>query len=131
MFYHIGVHCGNFNFILQERGYENAQQLRAQCKDFNCPKTAEPEDQHCCCRRILYNEPDFQSVVSTVEQECLQQGFQVLFLPKFHCELNFIEQCWGHAKRVYRDFPLSKSEVEMEEYVMNALSSVDVEMMRR
>ena len=97
---------------------------------FKCPKIFEPQ-QPCCCRRLLYNEPDFRSVVSLVEQECSQRNFEVLFLPKFHCELNFIEQCWGYAKRVYREFPPSKSDTEMEGYVMKALSSVKVETMRQ
>jgi hypothetical protein len=34
------------------------------------------------------------------------------------CELDFIEQCWGYTKRVYRNFPPSKSEMEMEIYIM-------------
>jgi hypothetical protein len=117
--------------ILEERGYANAAQLLAQCKDFNCPKVPEPERQLCCCRRILYNEPDFKSIHSLVEQECIQRNFKLLFLPKFHCELNFIEQCWGYAKCVYRNFPPSKSETEMEIYIMQALASVPVETMRQ
>ncbi|KAF9221496.1 hypothetical protein BS17DRAFT_711193 [Gyrodon lividus] len=55
----------------------------------------------CCCRRMLYNEPDFDNVQSTLELACASEGVHVLFLPKLHCELNFIEQCWGHAKRTY------------------------------
>jgi hypothetical protein len=35
--------------ILEEHGYANAAQLRAQCKDFNCPKVPEPQEQQCCC----------------------------------------------------------------------------------
>ena len=122
-------HFKGMAIILKEHGYANAHQLRTQCKDFNCPKATEPQAQLCCCWRILYNEPNFASVMSLVEQECIQQNFQVLFLPKFHCELNFIEQCWGCAKWVYRDFPPTKSEKEMEEYVMQALGSVNVELM--
>ena len=96
------IHKGCFKgmvIILKEHSYAYAQHLCAQCKDFKCPKIFEPQ-QPCCCWRLLYNEPDFQSVVSLVKQECSQHNFEVLFLPKFHCELNFIEQCWGYAKRV-------------------------------
>ncbi|KAF8236176.1 hypothetical protein L208DRAFT_1253078, partial [Tricholoma matsutake] len=41
-------------------------------------------------------------------------GFQILFLPKFHCELNIIKQCWGHAKRQYQIFPPSSKEDDLE-----------------
>ena len=127
------IHGGCFKgmvIILEEHGYAYAQHLHAQCKDFKCLKIFEPQ-QPCCCQRLLYNELDFRSVVSLVKQECSQCNFEVLFLPKFHCELNFIEQCWGYAKWVYREFPPSKSDTEMEGYVMKALSSVKVETMRR
>jgi transposase len=37
-------------------------------------------------------------VESLLETYCKSCGVNVIFLPKFHCELNFIEQCWGYAK---------------------------------
>jgi hypothetical protein len=120
--------------ILEERGYTNARELKAQCgKDFasGCPKTPEPSGQRCCCRRILYNEPDFVSVVSLVEQLCREAGIQVIFLPKFHCELNCIEQCWGNAKQTYRDKPPTASERLMEQYITEALDSIDLRTIRR
>ncbi|KAF8231795.1 hypothetical protein L208DRAFT_1467215, partial [Tricholoma matsutake] len=58
-------------------------------------------------------------------------GFEVIFLPKFHCELNFIEQCWGHAKRVYRQYPPSSKEETLEKNMLSALESVPMETMRR
>jgi hypothetical protein len=50
-------------------------------------------------RRMLYNKPDFVGVESLLETHCKSRGYGVIFLPKFHCELNFIEQCWGYASR--------------------------------
>ncbi|OJA15159.1 hypothetical protein AZE42_13960, partial [Rhizopogon vesiculosus] len=45
---------------------------------------------------------DFQALdlrsVSKLESTCHAQGSDIIFLPKYYCELNFIEQCWGHAK---------------------------------
>jgi hypothetical protein len=79
--------------ILEERGFEGCQGRkgkRAECEGFKCA----PGAIDCCCRRALYNEPDFVNVESLLEIKCRARGFHVIFLPKFHCELNFIEQCW-------------------------------------
>lgn len=113
--------------ILQERGFANAPKLLAQCAKFKCTKGATD----CCCRRILYNQPDFVNVKSNLEITCEARGFQVIFLPKFHCEINFIEQCWGYAKRVYRHFPVSSKEADLEANVLKALESVPLTSMRR
>ncbi|PSR82186.1 hypothetical protein PHLCEN_2v6109 [Hermanssonia centrifuga] len=113
--------------ILEERGYTDVAHLRAECPKFNCDSSVE----RCCCRRLLYNQPDFSNQKSRLELLCEKQGFQVLFLPKFHPELNFIEQCWGHAKRVYRMNPPSSKEEDLERNMLNALASVGLEQMRR
>src|SRR5882724_9212079 len=86
--------------ILEECGYL-ASTLWVECKGFKCPQNAI----NCCCQHILINEPDFANVESLLETTCKPRGFQVLFLPKFHCELNFIEKCWGYSKRTYRQYP--------------------------
>ncbi|OAX43516.1 hypothetical protein K503DRAFT_680822 [Rhizopogon vinicolor AM-OR11-026] len=41
-----------------------------------------------------------------------------IFLPKYHCELNFIEQCWGCAGRVYRREARSSSGAILEHNVI-------------
>jgi len=111
---------------LQERGID-ANKLKAQCKGFKC-KEGETD---CCCRHILFNQPDFAHVPTLLETLCSRRGFKVIFLPKFHCELNFIEQCWGYAKRLYRLYPLTKKDEEMEANVHKALLAVPIECMRR
>jgi hypothetical protein len=62
---------------------------------------------------------------------CKTRGFSVLFLPKFHCELNFIEQCWGYAKRMYRHYPTSSKQADLERNILSALESVPLDCMRR
>ena len=64
------------------------------------------------------------NIESLLETTCCARGVQVLFLPKFHCELNFIEQVWGHAKCVYCEFPPSLKESDLEKNVIKALDSV-------
>lgn len=88
--------------LLQERGLIEEAKLNGSCKNFKCPTGAT-----CCCqKRMLYNQPDFANQLSAIEIVCKARGFEAVFLPKFHCELNFIEQCWRRAKRVYRRHPL-------------------------
>ena len=113
--------------ILEERGFGDMSQVRAECKSFKCL----PGATSCCCRRILYNEPDFKDVPSLLENTCKAKGFTVIFLPKFHCELNFIEQCWGYAKRIYRMNPESSREDALLRNALAALEMIPLPTMRR
>ncbi|KIK77126.1 hypothetical protein PAXRUDRAFT_167730, partial [Paxillus rubicundulus Ve08.2h10] len=111
--------------ILRERGFKTEAKLQYECEGFNCPagKTA------CCCCRFLFNQPDFICVKSVLETVCHEKGVQVLFLPKFHCKLNFIEQCWGHAKCIYWQFPAYAKEADLKQNVCKALDSVTLKLM--
>ena len=123
-------HAGIFKgvaAILVKHGFAHAFKLWAQCKDFKC--AADATD--CCCRQILYNQPDFVAVPSTLEKLCRQHGYQVLFLPKFHCELNFIKQCWGFSKCLYCQYPATLKEADLEQNVVSTLDSVPLDVMCR
>lgn len=113
--------------LLRERGYVNPEGKLAQCPRFEC----DPNVPECCCRCILYNQPDFSSVKSLLEEQCEARGVPVFFLPKFHPELTFIEQCWGAAKCRFREKPFTSKESDLEEYVTEALDGVDIVHMRR
>ena len=55
--------------ILEERGFEGCQGRkgkRAECEGFKCA----PGTTDCCCRRILFNQPDFVNVGSLLESKC-------------------------------------------------------------
>jgi transposase len=133
-------HAGKFKgmeLILEERrrkgdlGRLSAQELKkknAECKSFKCI------DQHsgtCFMRRMLFTQPDFAAVKSCLEDTCTEFNVTVLFLPKFHCELNPIEMVWGYAKRVYRMNPESSREDVLERNTLSALDQVPLESMRR
>ena len=45
---------------------------------------------------------DFKFQKNKVEEKILNQGHRVMFLPKFHCELNPVERMWCHAKHYTR-----------------------------
>jgi hypothetical protein len=52
----------------------------------------------CCAHNLLAAQRDFCEQKGSL-QEALEAGNQeVIFYPKFHCELNFVEHFWCAAK---------------------------------
>jgi len=56
-------------------------------------------------------------------------GVCVLFLPKIHCDLKFIEQCWGFAKQISWLNPESSQEGQLEKNALASLNAVPLELM--
>ena len=59
-------------------------------------------------QNVLGEMWDFKYEKTKVEKYILGQKHRVLFIPKFHCELNPIQRCWGAAKQYTRqhcDYP--------------------------
>ncbi|KAA8910532.1 hypothetical protein FN846DRAFT_917608 [Sphaerosporella brunnea] len=50
----------------------------------------------------LSAQPDFKSQRSRIEEIVEDMGYLVMFYPKFHCELNWIEYYWGACKHYAR-----------------------------
>ncbi|ETW85619.1 hypothetical protein HETIRDRAFT_309807, partial [Heterobasidion irregulare TC 32-1] len=50
-----------------------------------------PSAYGCYCHCLLYNKPNFAAIESLLKIHCRSYKFQVVFLPKFHCELNPIK----------------------------------------
>ena len=111
--------------ILNERGITGYEKKRVECKNFKCPEGATD----CCVRRKLYTQPDFAHGKSNLEILCESRGFQIIYLPKFHCELNFIEQCWGYAKWLYWMKPESSKEDQLEINALECLDAIPIESM--
>ncbi|RPA90057.1 hypothetical protein L873DRAFT_1719621, partial [Choiromyces venosus 120613-1] len=77
--------------VLKEHGlWQNG--LRLDCKDKQCSINA------CCAQRLLDVQPDFRSQKGRLQEEIECRGHLVLFYPKFHCKLNWMEYYWGWAK---------------------------------
>ena len=77
-------------------------------------------------RVILSCHDDFKNEKSALHQKLERRGHTVIFLPKFHCELNGIERVWGHAKRytrAYCDYRLES----LRSTVPTALDSISKE----
>lgn len=53
-------------------------------------------------REEISSHPDFKNEKTKIEHFLNSKGHSCIFLPKFHCELNPIERCWGQAKRYTR-----------------------------
>jgi hypothetical protein len=92
--------------ILSERGLYPAAGLKGACQSE--AKHAASND--CCCVKLLSVQPDFAAECSAL-QHLVEERVSIpgmpsaqhahhlcLFLPKFHCELNWIERFWGAAK---------------------------------
>ncbi|KAF8594080.1 hypothetical protein BDV93DRAFT_535125 [Ceratobasidium sp. AG-I] len=105
--------------ILIERGLPHLAEKNAQCN----PR-CDPEATDCCCRRALSCEPDFETRDTIIEELAHSLGSEVIVLPKYHCELNPIEQCWGYAKARYRLFPDSSTQAKLEDNMLKALDSI-------
>ncbi len=114
--------------ILVKRGFDRMKLtasvkkggLKAACKGFHCPAGATD----CCVRRIFFNQDDFSNVKSLLKEAMEKRGVGILFLPKFHCELNLIKQCWGYVKRLYRLNPESSKEADLEANTQKALKEI-------
>ena len=81
-------------------------------------------------RIVLSCHDDFRTEKTLVEKFISNEGHQVEFLPKFHCELNPIERVWGQAKcysRQYTNYTL----VRLRNIINPALDSVSTDLIRK
>jgi len=71
----------------------------------------------------LNQKPLIQEIIES-------RGHRVIFYPKFHCEINFIELFWGAAKRYTRE-NCDYTFKSLEKTVPLALNSVSLENIRK
>lgn len=57
----------------------------------------------CCARTLLANQRDFREQRGKLEEMITARGHKIIFYPKFHCELNFIERFWASVKFYIRE----------------------------
>ena len=80
--------------------------------------------------QLMAAQPDFQEQKGLLQEELEKRGHMVMFLPKFHPELNWIEPYWGAAKRKARE-DCDYSLQGLRKNVPLALSSVSESTIRR
>ena len=87
-----GRHSDGFSFLLQ-------------CsKDSNRTGCSPDKGEHgYCARSVLAAEPGFKEQKGRLQEELESRGQLVIFYPKFHCELNFIERYWCGCKWYARE----------------------------
>jgi hypothetical protein len=88
--------------ILQDR-QKWSPDLKLECKDHIEADAAaaargELPSSSCCARRRVANEPDFLAQREWLREVVEDKGHCVLYFPKFHCELNYIEMVWAYVK---------------------------------
>jgi hypothetical protein len=108
--------------VLVERGLYS-DKLHMRCKG-DCGSNS------CCAKRILELQPDFKEQKSLVREVIEAAGHLCIFLPKFHCELNYIEFFWGAVKRWLHkncDYTFQG----LQENLPRALDSVTLETIRK
>jgi hypothetical protein len=113
--------------IIKERGLWPAEGLNAQCPNFHYP----PGRTDCCCRRLLFSQPDFVDQKSQLQELIESHGHLCDFYPKYHCELNFIEQYWGVAKYRFRSMDHAATMEQMEKNVISCLDDIPLDQIRR
>jgi hypothetical protein len=108
--------------ILQERG------LWKQNMVGYCQKSDSMEID-CCMRHILENQDDFKNQKCRLQEVIEAHGHKVIFYPKFHCELNYIEMYWGAAKRYTRQH-CNYTWEGLKQIVPKALDSISIKQIR-
>jgi hypothetical protein len=113
--------------IIRERGLWPEGGLPVECTGLK-----RPEGQaSCCCRHLLYTQPDFKSQKPLLQEYIESRGHLCDYYPKYHCELNFIEQYWGAAKLRFRAAGRARTLGEMEKTMLRCLDDIPLEQIRR
>ena len=59
-------------------------------------------NEKCCLTCVLSTEPDSAGQKEWLTEVVEKKNCRIIFYPKYHCELNFIEMVWGWLKSHHR-----------------------------
>ena len=115
--------------IIHKHGLWPTNGLRCKCPSFKCMQCkGQPS---CCCQHVLFMQPDFTLQGPQLQEFIESCGHLCNFYPKYHCELNFIEQYWGAAKFCYRVAGHARTLDAMEKKMLNSLNNIPLEQIQR
>lgn len=77
----------------------------------------------------MSEQPDFKGQKEWLREVVEKAGHEIIYFPKFHCELNYIELIWAYFKGTLRrncEFSFDKLKVQVEEI----MSSIPLPLVR-
>ena len=51
----------------------------------------------------MKNQPDFLAQREWLREVVEEAGCQIMYYPKYHCELNYIEMVWAYINNTHAD----------------------------
>ena len=109
--------------IIKECGLWPEKGLLADCSGSKCPA----DRNNCCCQKLLFHQLDFVSQKSELQEAVKNCGHLCNFYPKYHCELNFIEQYWGAAKLKFHKAGRGATLEDMKKKVLASLDDIPLD----
>jgi hypothetical protein len=113
--------------IIREHGLWPERGLPVECAG---PKRPEGPAS-CCCHHLLYTQPDFASQKPLLQEYINSCSHLCDYYPKYHCELNFIEQYWGAAKLRFHVAGCTRTLNKMERKILGCLDDIPLEQIQR
>jgi hypothetical protein len=84
----------------------------------------------CCARYCCSQQPDFLAQKEWLTEVVESKGGIIIFYPKYHCELNFIETLWSYVKTNLRKI-CTNSFADLEKNLPLQLESISNEYVRK
>lgn len=114
---------------MQERGLWNLlDNKKLYCK--LCSEGKDSSSVNCCATKCLENQPDFAEQKEWLQEIVEENGCKIIFFPKFHCELNFIEMVWAYLKKRLRD-ECCFSFDDLQSRVLSIISDIPLTFIRK
>lgn len=126
----VRVRKPNGDVVIMPKGINRILTERGLMKKFSLKCTGECTSVECCARSLLSNQPDFKAQKTWLEEIVVEAGHLMILIPKFHCELAFIEMVWCEMKRQAREL-CDYSFNSLKESIPAILDGMDVKKVRR